>query len=143
MNKLTVKLMAGFLAAAVAGPVFAQDRVVTLEVDQGTVMASNGGEFVGARNGKTLIPGERIMITDGSSATVAYTDADGTDRCVTRYSTPGVYVVEPTCRRAIAARTSGIDGRTLGIILGAGAIAIAILASSGGDDDNDGRFISR
>lgn len=70
-NVFFTALLAGAVATAgaaassdVAGP--------TLVVGKGTVMVSNGSQFVTAKPGQVLKPGDRVMVLQGASATVNY-----------------------------------------------------------------------
>jgi hypothetical protein len=79
------------VSALVAGlslvPALAQETIATMKVT-GTVMTSEGGEFVPAGDSTALQAGERVMITENSSATIAY--ADGRVETLTK---PGVYTI--------------------------------------------------
>lgn len=129
MMKLAPMLLAAtLLAGAAFAPVQAADGVATLRVDRGNVMASNGGEFVTANSGVRLVEGNRLMITEGSYATVIYSD-----RCVEQYATPGVYVIDATCNPAITASAvggvapMGSDWVAVGSIAAGVAVGAAIL----------------
>lgn len=69
-------LIAAMLAGAVAtaGAATQSSDVVgpTLVVGKGTVMVSNGSQFVTAKPGQVLKPGDRVMVLQGASATVNY-----------------------------------------------------------------------
>lgn len=88
MNKsLTALALASLLAA---GPAFAaEDRDVATVVEQeGSVTASTGGDFSGIAKGGQLHQGDRLMVVDGSAATLRF-DND----CRIRFDQPGVFVV--------------------------------------------------
>ena len=127
MTSSDVTLAVSALATAVATPTFAQDRVIWLQVDRGTVMTSDGGDFATASTGKLLAYGQRIVVTDGAVARVVYVDPDGDNRCVMEFGSPNVYVVDATCHR-VAAMTPD-NGMAVGNILSSTAVAAAILAN--------------
>ena len=122
MNKIKQALFATALAAF-ALPVFAQDTIGTLMVNQGTVLASNSeGQFVTASSGQSLQAGQQITIGENSSATVTFNN--GT---TLSYATPGTYTVSlPVAAAGGAAGAAGATGAgttaTLGIIAGAAAL---------------------
>lgn len=133
----TFKLLAVAASAAMfAAPAFAQDVVApTLSVEQGSVMTSTGGEFVTAPSGKLLAPGERVMVGEGASASVVYSNG-----CAYEYSEPGVYSVPATCtggaaQRGNAAGVAGTDLAAVGII--AGTVALGAVALDQGRESSD------
>lgn len=135
MNKFA-KLIAASAFAVAASPAFAQEPVATLQVETGTVMTSEGGEFQTARSGEGLNVGERIMLSENSVAVVRYPNG-----CVRRYDAPGVYPVPSVCT-PMAGRYSGqTDWRAAGIITGVALVGAAILASM--DDVDDAPPVSR
>lgn len=136
MNKYTLR-MALAMTAALAMPALAQDEApaVTLNVDAGSVMVSDGGEFVTAANGSTLQPGTRVMVAEGSSATLGYVDG-----CSKSLATPGVYTVTPDCVPAAQGSGPGTGLVVGGVVAGAAVIAAA---AGGGSDDNDPPPVSR
>lgn len=138
MKKIASLFAVASLALAGSSLAFAQDAAPTLQVQGGNVMTSQGGEFVTARSGKALAAGERVMVTEGSSARVVY--ANG---CVREFTEPGVYSVESTCV-PVAARTgtgaTGVDWGGAATITGLAVLASAVLANM---DDVDALPISR
>ena len=123
MNKLAASLFAA--SVMFSAPAFAQDSSITLRVDSGSVMASNGGEFASANTGKTLAPGEKIMINAGSSATAVF--ASG---CTVQFNAPGVYEVPGQCQKVAwggGGSGSGSNGMTAAIIIGTGVVVGALL----------------
>lgn len=120
------KLAAALLAASVAfaAPAFAQDQNVTLQIDSGSVMASNGGDYASASNGQALASGQKIMVNEGSSATLVYGNG-----CKMALSQPGVYTVPSQCN-AVASNTSGgASGTNAAIIVGVAAVAGALIGN--------------
>lgn len=106
MTKLASLLIAS-LALAASATALAADGDATLLVDRGSVMTSQGGEFATAQSGQLLASGDRLMVTEGSAATVVYAND-----CRRQYATPGVYVIEEDCQLAAAAMRNGADGAT-------------------------------
>lgn len=135
MNKFGSILIAATLAAGASVPAFAQDpapeqNVVTVQVDRGTIMASDGGEFATTNTGARLETGQRFMVTEGSSVTMLYDN-----NCKRKYDTPGVYPVEAKCVPGAYLARGGVKNSTVGIVVALGAIAVPIIESLG---DNKG-----
>ncbi len=128
MTKLASLLVAVSLALSVSAAASAADNAATLTVESGTVMSSQGGDFTPAQSGQVLASGDRLMVTDKSSATLRY-DND----CKRHYTVPGVYVVEEDCKKAVVAD----DDMTNWTMISAVAIGAAVVAAtvSGGSDD--------
>src|SRR5690606_12794575 len=79
------------LATALAGlmaPAIAQETIGTMQVN-GSVSTSMGGDFIPAASGEAIQAGERIMVGEGSSASISFTNG-----AVVEYTTPGVYTVQ-------------------------------------------------
>lgn len=117
MPKFTTLCIAASLALAT--PLLAsaaEDASVTLRVDRGSVMASQGGEFVSAHSGQLLVAGERLMVSEGAIATLTYDD-----NCTREYSAPGVYVIEASCVKAAVLGTdwAGAAKVAAGVAVGA------------------------
>ncbi len=128
MIKLASILTTVALAAGVAAPAFAQDQAptATLRVDQGSVMTSDGGEFASASTGSVLNVGERLMVTEGSVATVVY-DND----CDRTYKTPGVYVVEDGSKCVPAAVAGeGVKDSTVATVVAVSMVLAPLLTDT-------------
>ena len=121
MTKFASLIIAVSFALAASATASAADGDVTLRVDRGSVMTSQGGEFVSAQTGKVFVEGERLMVNEGSAATVLY-DND----CRREYNTPGIYVIGGNCT---AAAVTGTDWPSAAKIAGGVAIGAAILAN--------------
>ncbi|WP_290885942.1 hypothetical protein [Arenimonas sp.] len=65
---------AAILAALLAAPAFAADSVATLSAQQGTVLVNQGDEFVTATESQALLAGDRVMVMEGGSAQITFTD---------------------------------------------------------------------
>lgn len=131
-------LLATALAATfVAAPAFAQDSTATLRIDSGSAMVSTGGEFTTAVSGAQVEAGNRVMLTEGSRATLVYSGG-----CTQALTTAGVYSVPSTCRSSAgaagatagtgtgtAAGAVGVDMGGLGIVTGIAVAGAAALAS--------------
>ena len=61
-------------AALVAAPAFAADSAATLSAQQGTVLVNQGDEFVTATESQGLLAGDRVMVMEGGSAELTFTD---------------------------------------------------------------------
>lgn len=118
------------LAAIVSVPAHAQEPVAILKVDSGTVMVSEGAEFVAGATGTPLLPGQRLMVTEDAAAQVVYAED-----CVVDYRVPGVYVVDSECEKVAAIPPS--SGSNAGMIAGVvgGVALIAAAAGGGGSSD--------
>lgn len=138
---LRIATAAALLGAASLAPAFAQETIGTMQVN-GTVMTSDGGEFVGASSGEAIQAGERIMVGEGSSASISFVNG-----AVVNYTAPGVYTIQlPTVATGATATTLGqAIADNAGFVAFAGVIAAAGIAASVADDDEDliGEPISR
>ena len=130
MNKFASLFVAVSFALGVSAAAAAAEPDATLTVDSGTVMTSQGGDFVPAQSGQALNTGDRLMVTEKSVATVRY-DND----CQRQYSVPGVYVVEKDCEKAVAA-DDDMTNWTMVSAIAIGAAVVAATVSGGGDDDD-------
>ena len=129
MTKFASLFIAVSFALGVSAAASAAETTAILTVQNGTVMTSQGGEFIPAATGQALSVGDRLMVTEKSAAMVRYSND-----CVRQYSDPGVYVVEKDCTK----RTLADDDMTNWTMIGAIGIGAAVLAAavSGGDDDS-------
>jgi hypothetical protein len=118
-------LLAVLAATFVAAPAFAQSGPITLRVDVGNAMVSTGGEFATAPSGTQLAPGSRVMLSEGSRATLVY--ANG---CTQPLSAAGVFGVPATCVvPAGSTGGAGVDVAGLGIVSGIAVAGAAVLSS--------------
>lgn len=125
MTKRASLILAASFVLTASAAASAADGDVTLRVDRGGVMTSQGGEFASAQTGKALVEGDRLMVTEGSTATLFY-DND----CRREYTVPGVYVVEGTCRMAaVVAGTAGDAGAGAGTSTGTAWGSAAAIAA--------------
>lgn len=124
--------LAALLCAAATAPAFAQGQgAPTLRVDSGSAMISQGGEFTPAASGAQVPTGSRIMLADGSRATLVYPDG-----CSQALASAGVYSVPATCVAAAGSSAgtataggstaAGADLAAVGIIGGTVAAVVAI-----------------
>ena len=133
MIKFTVLVVATSLALAVSSAAIAADQpTASLRVDRGSVMVSQGGEFATASSGQALVVGERLMVSENSTATVIY-DND----CKREYNAPGVYVIDATCVKAAAV---GTDWAGAAKVAGGVAVGAALL---NGMEQTDAPPVSR
>jgi hypothetical protein len=61
-------------ASLLATSAFAADRIATLNGQQGTVLVNQSEEFVTAAESQALLAGDRVMVMEGGSALVTFTD---------------------------------------------------------------------
>lgn len=132
----TSLIAAALFAFAAAAPAYAQDPAPTLQVNSGTVMTSQGGEFATAANGASVAPGTRIMLAENSSATVTY--ANG---CSAVISAAGVHAVPAVCQAGTGQAAVGTTAATgtqwasAGWLFLGTAVVAAGLSEIGGDGD--------
>lgn len=129
--KTLTKLALATAVAALSLPAFAQQTIGTLTVNSGTVMTSEGGEFASASTGSSIQAGERLMVSENSSASVTFTN--GT---VVNYTAPGVYTITmPVAGVGTAGATAGgaSTAATVGIVLGAAVLGAAGVEANGDD----------
>lgn len=134
MTKLASLIIAASVALTASATASAADPAAILSVDSGSIMTSEGGEFTSARTGAALVEGERLMVTEGASATVRYPNG-----CVREYTVPGVYVVQATCSMA-AGTATGTDWGSVAVVAGGVAVGAALLENM---DQVDAPPISR
>src|SRR5690606_16394966 len=121
----TSLIAAALLSLAAAAPAQAEQAAPTLRVDSRSVMTSTGGEFVTAASGTTVTPGTRVMLAEGSSASLVY--ANG---CTASIAAAGVHAVPAMCQ-ATGSRTAvgttaaaGVDWASAGwLFLGTAVVA--------------------
>jgi len=123
------------LATALAGlmaPAIAQETIGTMQVN-GSVSTSMGGDFMPAASGESIQAGERIMVGEGSSASISFTNG-----AVVNYTTPGVYTVQmPAAVGTTVAGSTALTPAEMTFIGFAGLVAASGIAASALDDDED------
>jgi hypothetical protein len=134
MNKSLSLVFAASAALFLSVSAWAADDTARLRIDGGKVMLSQGGEFV-AVDGllTTVVPGDRIMLTEGASATLF-----GKGGCQLAYTAPGVYEIQTVCQQpgnTVEADDDMVNW-TMVSAIGIGAVVVAA-ATSGGSDDDD------
>ena len=134
MNRI-LELMALAAFALAATTVQAQDSSassaapdIVLGIEEGTVLVSSGDEFTQAASGQAVEPGQRVLISEGASATLTYDNG-----CLKLLSTPGVYTVNADCETAGAVAGRSSVGVIAGVVGGVAVIAAA--AGGGGGSD--------
>lgn len=130
-TKLRLAAAAAILGAAAFVPALAQETIGTMQVN-GTVMTSTGGEFAPAASGEAIQAGERIMVGEGSSATISFSNG-----AVVEYTAPGVYSIQMPAATMTAAGSAALTPAELGFIGFAGVVAASGAAASALDDDED------
>jgi len=124
---------AALLGVASLAPALAQDTIGTLQVN-GTVMTSTGGEFVPAASGEAIQAGERLMVGEGSSASISFSNG-----AVVEYTAPGVYTIQMPALVGTtgAGAPATLTPAELTFIGFAGVVAATGVAASTMDDDED------
>lgn len=119
-------IASALFASLAAAPALAQNAAPTLRVEAGSAMVSTGGEFTTAVPGTRLGPGSRVMLAEGSRATLVYPNG-----CSQALSAAGVYGVPTTCVAAAgsAGAPAGVDWAGAGIVTGVAAAGALGLAS--------------
>ena len=69
-----VRISAFIAASLLAGSAFAVDSVGTLSSQEGTVLVNQGEEFITAADNQSLKAGDRVMLMEGASAEITFTD---------------------------------------------------------------------
>ena len=110
-------------SAAAAAPVDIQ-----LGIDSGSVLVSTGGEFSPATQGQALAPGQRVLVSEDSAATLTYGNG-----CQKALGTPGVYTIGADCVAAGRQGTGPSAGTIAGIV---GGVALIAAAAGGGGGGN-------
>ncbi len=127
--KTLTKLALATAVAALSLPAFAQQTIGTLTVNSGTVMTSEGGEFASASTGSSIQAGERLMVSENSSASVTFTNG-----AVVNYTAPGVYTITmPVAGGPVASAGGASTAATVGIVLGAAVLGAAAVEANGDD----------
>lgn len=150
------------LAAAclLSGTAFANEPVATLGQAQGTVLVSQGDQFVTATDGQALQAGDRVLVMEGGSVQLSFSDgcalplAAGSMLDVPALSpcaggVASVQRVGPLLAQADAEpanaesadaeptdTTTAKSNTNTWLLVGGGVVAIALVAG-GGSDSND------
>ena len=69
-----VRISAFIAASLLAGSAFAADSVASLSSQEGTVLVNQGEEFITAADNQSLKAGDRVMLMEGASAEITFTD---------------------------------------------------------------------
>ncbi|MBJ6982994.1 hypothetical protein [Luteimonas sp. MC1572] len=134
MSRITLHIASLVLASGLAASAHAQDAApaIALNVDNGSVLVSTGGEFAQATSGQAIAPGHRVLVPEGGSASLKYGNG-----CAKSLATAGVYTVTADCDLASTSRSVS-TGTVLGIVGGVAVIA-AVAGGGGSDDDNNNK----
>ena len=135
-----IKLSTLVAASLLAGSAFAADSVATLSAQEGTVLVNQGEEFITAAEGQALQAGDRVMLMEGASATLTFTDgcalplAAGSLLEVPATSTcagavANVQKIGPTYAQAVGSGARNNDGAVL-VFTGVTAIIVADLITN-------------
>ena len=116
----------------IAAPAMAQEVIGTLTVNQGSIMTSTGGEFASASSGEAIQVGEQIMVAEGASASVTFSNG-----VVTNFAVPGVHTISGLPAAGTGAEVGTTAGSsvaaTAAVIVGT-AIATTIMVEEANDD---------
>lgn len=126
------KTALAIVLAGLMAPALAQETIGTMQVN-GSVSTSTGGDFVPAASGEAIQAGERIMVGEGSSASIRFSNG-----AVVDYTTPGVYTVQmPATAGTTTTGSTALTPAEMGFIGFAGVVAASGIAASVMDDDED------
>lgn len=139
MSKRLIALALSLSAASLA---HAAEPVASLVDPQGTVMVNAGEEFVTAAESQALLAGQRVMVMEGGSASLAFVDGcviplEAGSMTVVPEQSPcagGVASVQPVGRsyaQAVGSRggSSMSAGAAGGIIVGVTSLAAIAIAN--------------
>ena len=144
--KSPIRLLAIAAISLIVAPAMAQEVIGTLTVNQGSVMTSTGGEFASASSGEAIQVGEQIMVAEGASASVTFSNG------VVTNLTTGVHTISGLPAAGAAGATAGSVGTaggasvaaTVGVIAGTeAAVAAASEAANDGDNETPDQPVSR
>ena len=137
MRRIALAAVVALLAAS--GPMAAQEATIRLSSVDGDVGISSGGEFVDARDGQTVFPGQQLLIGPDSSATVTYPDD-----CKLHYLLPGQFPILSDCdlqrsRDQAQERAQGMapDALMSAAVVGGAVVGVALLIEESLDDDSE------
>ncbi len=140
---LVVALASLPLHAQTAAPATTQpvETVATVETEGGVIMISKKGEeFLTAVPEQRVRPSARLMVSEGSSATVVYDDG-----CKQVYDKPGIYAISENCSLPVAlvAAPETAGWVLAATVVGGGLIALAIAENHDNDDGDARQPVSR
>ena len=100
-----------------------KDEIATLEIDDGVIMVSDGGQaaFVSGVQEQRLLEKTRLMVTKDSRATVRFDNG-----CDVTYDEPGVYEIDGSCKAIVwwgGATPAALIAAT-GVTVGIGALIV-------------------
>lgn len=107
-----------------------QPSVAKLQVDGGVIMLSRGqAAFASGATDDPVFPGERLMVSAQSSATVVYSDG-----CKQTYDKPGIYKIEADCKASVAFSGERATGGQIAAwaVTGLGVVALIENGQGGG-----------
>lgn len=135
-----IRLATAIAATLLATSALASEPVATLSAQEGTVLVNQGEEFATAAEGQALQAGDRVMLMEGASATLTFTDGcalpleAGSLVEVPAVSTcagavANVQKIGPTYAQAVGSRARNNDNATL-IFAGVAAVIVWDLMST-------------
>jgi|GEM_PF-2332651 len=135
-----IRIATAIAATLLATSVLASEPVATLSAQEGTVLVNQGEEFATAAEGQALQAGDRVMLMEGASATLTFTDGcalpleAGSLVEVPAVSTcagavANVQKIGPTYAQAVGSRARSNGSATL-VFAGVAAIIVADLMTN-------------
>lgn len=135
-----IRLATAIAATLLATSALASEPVATLSAQEGTVLVNQGEEFATAAEGQALQAGDRVMLMEGASATLTFTDGcalpleAGSLVEVPAVSTcagavANVQKIGPTYAQAVGSRARDNNNATL-IFAGVAAVIVWDLMSN-------------
>lgn len=129
-----IRIATAIAATLLATSALASEPVATLTTQEGTVLVNQGEEFATAAEGQALQAGDRVMLMEGASATLTFTDGcalpleAGSLLEVPAMSTcagavANVQKIGPTYAQAVGSRARNNDNATL-IFAGVAAVIV-------------------
>jgi hypothetical protein len=137
-----IRLTTAIAATLLATSALAAEPVATLSAQEGTVLVNQGEEFATAAEGQALQAGDRVMLMEGASATLTFTDGcalpleAGSLLEVPAVSTcagavASVQKIGPTYAQAVGSGAKRDNRQAAWVFTG---VAVAIIAAYASDD---------
>lgn len=136
-----IRIATTIAATLLATSALASEPVATLSAQEGTVLVNQGEEFATAAEGQALQAGDRVMLMEGASATLTFTDGcalpleAGSLVEVPAVSTcagavANVQKIGPTYAQAVGSRARDDDDGAVLVFAGVAAVIVWDLMSN-------------